>query len=203
MFTPRPWKAEYRKHVGPEALYDLIAANQFIALIKNGLREHHFVLDVGCGSLRVGRLLINYLLPERYFGIEPNKEVIRAAIKKEIGLELEMLKAFAICHDADFNLNYYPVIYDYILAHSIFSHATKAQLEKCIAKAKKVLHPDGKFLATYIEGPDNEAESWTYPAGVTFSYETINHICRINGMKCVKMKLKHPGNQTWIRIEHA
>lgn len=204
MFTPRPFEDDYRRHVGPYDKYDIIAANQFIALINNGLREYHTVLDIGCGTMRAGRLLINYLLPERYYGIEPEKEIYQMAFKKEIGLEMEVLKKFLVCHVDDFNLNYFGVVrYDYILAHSIFSHTSKKQLDKCIKEAKKVLAEKGKLLATYIEGPDNKEEKWSYPNGITFRYETIKQICRLNELKCAKMALKHPGNQTWIRIEHA
>jgi len=204
MFMPRPFDADYRRYVGPDSKYDIIAANQFIALINNGLREYHTILDIGCGTMRVGRLLINYLLPERYYGIEPNKEIYDLACKNEIGLEMEALKKFVVCHIDDFNLNHFGIVrYDYILAHSIFSHTSKSQLEKCIKSAKTVLKEKGVFLATYIEGPDNKKEDWSYPNGITFRYETIKQICRLNGLKCDKMALKHPGNQTWIRIEHG
>ena len=41
-------------------------------LLAAGLRETHRIADLGCGLLRVGRLLIPYLLPGRYYGMEPN-----------------------------------------------------------------------------------------------------------------------------------
>jgi len=68
-----PDSNNYRAYVGPVEKYDLVAANQFNLLTMLGLRENHFLLDVGCGSLRGGRLFIPYLLPHHYFGIEPNE----------------------------------------------------------------------------------------------------------------------------------
>ena len=65
----------YRAFVGPAWRYDLLAALQFQAMTSLGLREYHSLLDVGCGSLRAGRLFIPYLLPGRHFGIEPNREI--------------------------------------------------------------------------------------------------------------------------------
>lgn len=56
-------KRTYRGYVGPEAQYDLMGATQFRLLCTLGLREHHTLLDFGCGSLRAGRLFIPYLLP--------------------------------------------------------------------------------------------------------------------------------------------
>src|ERR1017187_6689363 len=61
----------YRAYVGLPERYDTLAVLQFKVLTDLGLREHHTVLDVGCGSLRLGRLLLPYLLPDRYVGVEP------------------------------------------------------------------------------------------------------------------------------------
>ena len=57
----KPGDAHYRAYVGPPEDYDLIAAMTFNLLTTLGLRQHHSLLDVGCGSLRIGRLLIPYL----------------------------------------------------------------------------------------------------------------------------------------------
>lgn len=48
----------YRAYVGPPQNYDLISAMSFGLLTALGLRQHHSLLDIGCGSLRNGRLLI-------------------------------------------------------------------------------------------------------------------------------------------------
>jgi hypothetical protein len=58
-------------YVGPPTQYDAMAATQFRLLTTLGLREHHRLLDFGGGSLRAGRLLIPYLQPGNYYGIEP------------------------------------------------------------------------------------------------------------------------------------
>ena len=39
-------------------------------LVKTGLKPNHFVVDYGCGTLRVGALLIAYLEPDRYCGLD-------------------------------------------------------------------------------------------------------------------------------------
>jgi hypothetical protein len=60
----RPPPEAYQHHrafVGQPQRYDVAAASQFALLFLLGLREHHRVLDFGCGSLRLGRLLIPYL----------------------------------------------------------------------------------------------------------------------------------------------
>ena len=73
--------ASYRTYVGPSEQYDFMGATQFRLLTTLGLREHHSVLDFGCGSLRAGRLLIPYLLPGRYYGLEPNRKTLENFLK--------------------------------------------------------------------------------------------------------------------------
>lgn len=63
---------DYRSYVGPADQYDLIGAAQFALLYALGLREHHRLLDVGCGSLRAGRMLISYQNPGGYTGVATN-----------------------------------------------------------------------------------------------------------------------------------
>ena len=67
----KPGDPQYRAYVGPPEDYDLIAAMTFNLLTTLGLRQHHSLLDIGCGSLRIGRLLIPYLNRGKYFGVEP------------------------------------------------------------------------------------------------------------------------------------
>src|SRR5687768_2590652 len=71
---------EYRTHTGDEELYDVRAALQFNLLTMLGLRDEHYLLDIGCGSLCAGRLLIPYLRPGRYFGIEPMEWLVKKGI---------------------------------------------------------------------------------------------------------------------------
>ena len=44
----------YRAYVGPPDEYDLVSAMTFNLLTTSGLRQGHRVLDIGCGSLRLG-----------------------------------------------------------------------------------------------------------------------------------------------------
>ena len=64
---------DYRAFVGSPETYDAMSALQFNLLTLLGLRDHSSFLDIGCGSLRGGRLFITYLLPGRYCGVEPEQ----------------------------------------------------------------------------------------------------------------------------------
>ena len=72
-----PGDNHYRAYVGPPKDYDLVSAMVFNLLTCLGLRQHHRVLDIGCGSLRSGRLLIPYLNKGNYFGNRQTPEKYR------------------------------------------------------------------------------------------------------------------------------
>ena len=88
----KPGDPHYRAYVGPPEDYDLIAAMTFNLLTTLGLRQHHSLLDIGCGSLRIARLLIPYLNRGKYFGVEPNQWLVEEGIRREVGESLVEIK---------------------------------------------------------------------------------------------------------------
>lgn len=133
--------------------YDLDGALQFNILTATlGLQEHHYLLDIGCGPLKSGRLLMIYLLPGHYFGIDPDMDVVQEALDTELGVETASIRQPAFDDNSDFNLGVFDQKFDFLLAKSIFTHASPLQITKCMAEAKKVLNPTGFFLATYYKG---------------------------------------------------
>jgi SAM-dependent methyltransferase len=159
------------------------------------------LLDIGCGSLRAGRLFIPYLRPGNYFGIEPMHWLIEEGIEKEVGRSMVDLKRPTFSNDADFTLSTFKRDFDFILAQSIFSHTSPAMISRCCAEAKKVLKPDGVFAATYFEGPVSyEGSSWVVKADYT--PERITELIEAQGLKCTPIDWRHPDPQQWILIHH-
>src|SRR5207247_2074585 len=142
---------DYRGFVGPADKYDLVGAMQFNLLTALGLREHHRLLDVGCGSLRGGRLFIPYLLPGHYFGIEPAQWLVREGFERELGQDMQRVKWPNFHHGNDFQLSVFGRSFDFIIAQSIFSHAATCQIRRCLSEAAKVMKPRAIFAATYFE----------------------------------------------------
>ncbi len=183
--------------------YDLAAASQFQVLVSLGLREHHYMLDIGCGSLRGGRLFIVYLQPGHYCGVEPEEWLLREGIEHEIGKELVALKKCRFINDREFTLTAFRQQFDFILAQSIFSHASSGQIQRCLEQVKKVLKPDGVFVATFFEGEtDFPGDEWVYPGSVCYRFETISGFAREYGLSCQRLDFDHHDGQTWIAITH-
>ena len=117
-----PGDEHYRAYVGPPADYDLVSAMTFGLLTACGLRQHHTLLDVGCGSLRLGRLLIPYLNPAKYIGLEPNKWLIDDGLRYEVGASLADIRQPQFIYDTSLASLSPETRIDYAVAQSIFSH---------------------------------------------------------------------------------
>jgi SAM-dependent methyltransferase len=193
-------KASHREYVGDPEAYDMTAALQFSLLTLLGLREHHTLLDIGCGSLRAGRLFIIYLAKGNYCGIEPNKWLVEEGMEKEIGSDLVALKQPTFSYNSDFLTGQFKQQFDYILAHSIFSHASQTQISQCLREAKKAMKPAAIIAATFREGTQNyKGDKWVYPDTVTYQ---ASHMQTLIAQEELDSQLlrewPHPRSQTWI-----
>jgi cyclopropane fatty-acyl-phospholipid synthase-like methyltransferase len=197
----------HRRFVGPDDEYDLAAASQFNLLTLLGLREHHTLLDVGCGSLRAGRLFIIYLQPGRYFGIEPEPWLVETALHTELGADVARLKRPTFDHNRDFALGVFARTFDFILASSIFSHATPAQVGTCLAAARLVMTPTSYLLASFTPGAsDYDGDTWVYPGMVTYRPERIVELAHAAGLDCEPLDWPYvygTARQTWLAFALA
>lgn len=192
-----PGDEHYRAYVGPPKDYDLVSAMVFNLLTCIGLRQHHRVLDIGCGSLRVGRLLIPYLNQGGYFGAEPNKWLVEDGIKNEIGRDLVRIKRPTFTFNASLNEFKEPLKLDYAVAQSIFSHCGKDLIESWLSQVSSHLKEDGAFLATFlVDDKDFEGDGWIYPGCVNFKPETMASIASKYGFDFRVLDWAHP-RQTW------
>ncbi len=192
-------ESSFRSFVGPEEKYDLFSAVQFNLLTNLGLREYHSLLDIGCGSLRAGRLFIPYLLRGRYFGIEPQEWLVKEGISKQLGQDMIDLKRPSFVFDDNFSLTRFEQKFDFLLAHSIFSHATQAQVRRCMEEAAKVMDDTSLFAATFVEGEkDYTGDKWTI--WVEYTFDFIKRTALEQGLSVRRLDWPSPDLQQWILI---
>jgi ABC-type polysaccharide/polyol phosphate transport system ATPase subunit/SAM-dependent methyltransferase len=185
--------------------WDTTGALQLDFLRSQGLRPEHYLLDVGCGSLRAGVRLIPYLEPGHYLGLDSSQELIKA------GLEIELPRiggdrrnAVFVINDR-FDLTSLPPI-DFAIAHALFPFVSLNVVALCIASVVRKLAPGGRFYATYFENPDvARAEPVVHPGGTTtyadiepyhVSFELLAQICQAAGAQAERIGAwGHPGGQ--------
>src|SRR5215216_5755840 len=166
----KPGDPHYRAYVGPPGDYDLIAAMSFNLLTTLGLRQHHSLLDVGCGSLRIARLLIPYLNRGKYFGIEPNEWLVEEGIRRELGQSLVEIKLPTFFFsDSPETILQAEVSFNFALAQSIFSHCGLDLIRGWLSVISRALAQNGALIATFLIGEDDSQRTgWIYPECVKY-----------------------------------
>lgn len=158
----------HRQIIG--GLWDEIGDHQMAFLLARGLRRRDRLLDVGCGSLRLGARAIAWLDGGRYYGTDISAALIEAGRERELD---EALRAkapadhFAVNNNFDFSHLSEPV--DVAIAQSVFTHLPLNHLRRCLALLAPHVVSGGRFFVTYFDCPeaDNLYQPRTQaPAGV-------------------------------------
>lgn len=194
----KPGDPHYRAYVGPPEDYDLIAAMTFNLLTTLGLRQHHSLLDIGCGSLRIGRLLIPYLNRGKYFGIEPAEWLVAEGLKQELGETVVQVKGPTFFFsDSPETVMRAKVPFDFALAQSIFSHCGLDLIKGWLSAVSSSLAADGLLVATFLPGNEDAPQTgWVYPECVHYRPTTLERAATETNLRFEILDWKHP-RQTW------
>jgi SAM-dependent methyltransferase len=176
---------------------------QFDYLRAHGLRPGDRFLDIGCGNLRAGWRIIEYLEPERYHGLDISPDILLAAADtlaeyrlqpKFPHLALVSDLAFAMLPDAQF---------DVVHAHSVFTHTPIDVVEECFANVGRILHPDGFFDLTFDR--TERADHQVLREDFYYRTETLVELAGGYGLTATLMAdwEKSPRRQSKLRLRHA
>ena len=191
----------YRAFVGPPGRFDLMSSAQFSLLHMLGLRETQRVLDFGCGSLRLGRLLIPYLRTGRYFGIEPEAWLVEEGFARELGEDARRLKAPRFDHNDQYRCDVFGETFHFIIAQSIFSHTGVEAGRRALNAFRPVLAPGGLVLANWLVGEeggfDPETVGWVYPECVIHSPARVDALIAEAGLVGRRCGWHHHGGLSW------
>ncbi len=155
--------------------WEMLGHLQFDFLVEKGLRPHHALLDLGCGTLRGGRHFIRYLGPGRYSGIDISSKAIEYGRKL---VEHEGLddKRPRLVVSVDRNLKFQDLRserFDFLLAQSVFTHLDRSHIEECFEHVGEIMHDSSIFFFTFYESEyfaHDRAKRFRYP--VTY-FETL------------------------------
>ena len=188
---------------GPEDRFENLGRKSLAAMINYGLMPDHKVLDVGAGSLRVGWWLFHYIEPSNYYAIEPVRSRIDPAVKM-LGVDIHTY------YNEDFEFP--DVKFDFVIARSIWTHASKVMIAKMLSEFAENSSADAKFLASVLlarsEQEDYKFDHWVgkvekddRPAMIRHSQTWLEAECKKNGLTMAVKEDLH--GQTWILVSRS
>jgi cyclopropane fatty-acyl-phospholipid synthase-like methyltransferase len=199
----------HREAIG--GLWDTIGQLQFQFLVKQGMKPHHRLLDIGCGSLRGGVHAIAYLDAGNYYGVDKESDILEAGRTVELkryGLESKRPVLMLVDH-FEFSV-IQAVRFDYMIAQSVFTHLTPEQIDRCVTNAMPLLKSAGTFFATFhisSDQPDvgkphnsrvDERDRTKYPV------QMFRDLAVRRGIACEYVgEWGHPRGQQMLAFRHA
>jgi len=200
---------------GPPELFESAGRLQLVTLLYEGLLPESTVLDVGCGCLRAGYWLIRFLDTGCYCGIEPNQSMLDKG--KEYLLDPELIRAKQPQFDTNdrFDFSVFGKKFDVVLARSVWSHASKPQIEAMLDSFVSHSSPDSFFLTSYLPAAllgrqidrDYKGESWIgrshqsrQPGQIRHSRKWVESECAKRGLHVKQLDYGVFNSQHWLKI---
>jgi SAM-dependent methyltransferase len=199
---------------GPPHYFEIAGRLQLATLLREGVYPWSRVLDLGCGCLRGGYWLIHFLDRGRYFGIEPHALMLQKGI--QLVLEPEVLEQKAPRFDTNdrFDLSVFGERFDVVMARSIWSHASKLQLETMLDGFLANSTPEAFFLTSYYPASfwrwrhwDYKGDQWkgkshqsSQPDQVFHAFRWIKQQVEARGMFVRQLPDLVVNGQYWLKI---
>lgn len=198
----------------PVHTFDAAGRTQLIALLQEGLNPESKLLEFGCGCLRIAYWLTRFLEPGCYFGIEPARNRVELGQRYLFDPEELAFKAPTFDFNAVFDSSVFEQKFDFFLARSIWTHASKAMIAKTLDGFVRDSTPNGIFLASYLppQTPADEylGETWVgtshesnVPGVVRHSLTWIRARCWERGLVAEELPGIDCDSQFWLRVRRA
>ena len=173
---------EEKRHslVGPAHLWKMKRDFQISFLKKMNLKPDHKLLDIGCGTLRGGIPLIEYLNEGNYYGLEVRQEVLNQGKQELTKHNLESKNPNLICH-SDFDTLEISSKLDYMFAFSVLIHMEDSIVTKCIEFVGRNLSDNGVFYANINIESHSDADWQGFPV-VFRSLDFYKELAKKNGL---------------------
>ena len=164
--------------------------------------------------MRGGRWVIPFLDRNCYFGIEPNEEMLDAGKRIVIGQETMSEKAPMFDTNQEFDFGVFDAIFDYVIARSVWTHASKDQIEKMLDQFVLYSNEHSVFLTSYLKPripiiDDYRGKRWVgkshesdQPGIARHSLWWIRKICRKRNLRVTRIddpELNYRA-QVWLKI---
>jgi SAM-dependent methyltransferase len=202
---------------GPPEYFEIAGRLQLATLLREGVYPWSKVLDVGCGCLRGGYWLIHFLDRERYFGIEPHAVMLQKGIDYLLGPAVMEEKRPRFDTNDRFDFSVFNEKFDVVIARSIWSHASKPQVQMMLDAFLANSSPEAFFMTSYYPTKfwawrkrDYTGKGWrgkshqsTNPDQVCHSFAWITEQVKARGMFVRQLPDLVLNGQYWIKIARS
>ncbi|WP_240661570.1 class I SAM-dependent methyltransferase [Nioella ostreopsis] len=132
--------------------WDETGRAQMAVLLEAGLKPHHFLLDIGAGSLRLGCKALDYLDPGHYWATDASREIMLAGRAVELA-DPSRLPLDHLILDRDFTFPGVPPVITHAIAFAVFPHLRIARLRAALTNMRAFPLLE-KLLFTVFLTPD-------------------------------------------------
>jgi hypothetical protein len=196
----------------PRETFEIGGRAQLVRLLENGLTPESKVLDMGCGCLRVAHWVVRFLDPGCYFGIEPARERVECGLNYLFTPDELGRKRPQFDFNASFDSSVFGTTFDFFLAGSIWTHASKPQIETMLDEFVRHTRQTGVFLASYLPAKsakdDYNGDQWVgtshecdTPGVIRHKLKWIKNACDLRGLSVVELPGLDCDSQYWLRIQ--
>jgi SAM-dependent methyltransferase len=128
--------------------YDALGEVEKQLLIALGLLPEHTLVDVGCGSGRLAKALVPYLVSGRYLGTDVVRELLDYARQGcPPSWRFELVE--------DIRIPFQDNSADFATFFSVFTHLLHEESYCYLLEARRVVKPGGKIVFSFLEFEHN------------------------------------------------
>jgi len=184
---------------------------QFVYMLRAGLNPDSSLVDIGCGVLRAGYWLLHFLDPGCYFGIEPHVGRLEMGMHTILEPGLLEAKRPRFHTNADFDTSVFGEKFDFFLAYSIWTHASKRQIELTLESFVRDAKDTGVFLTSYLpadsNNPDYLGDHWfgtshesNVPGCIHHASDWIRSACESRDLIVSELEPDRTYGMSWLEI---
>jgi hypothetical protein len=129
---------------------------QMQLLLDQGLQPHHHLLDIGCGSLRLGCKAVGYLDPAHYWGTDLSAALMHRGYETELDDQTRLPRDHLI-EDADFAFAGIPDLITHAICFAVFTHLPHSHLQHALKQIHHRFPKLEKLLFTVFIAPDADS----------------------------------------------
>lgn len=164
-------RGKHRDIVGGR--WEETALHQMQVILDEGLERDDTFLDIGCGCLRLGHMLVPWLQPQKYWGTDASLGLMQRGYHDELSAEArERLPLDHLCADDSFTYEGVTSEVSFALCWGVFTHLPADMLAPALVNLRQAFPHLRKFLLTVFIAPNGHEGGFRQRDGV------VTHLAR-------------------------